>query len=121
MPHYSDTITADGQINARAIMQCAVVKARHERAQAAKIGWDRSWNAVMAAALKEVWAVAKSMKLSRQRHAEVAALPPAEQQARGFEIKADLAESAIPPRDGEAKQFRAQAAAARYADMRSAA
>lgn len=109
MYSYQDIVSEDGQVNPRALMAVAVATARFEREGCRKIGWERSWQEVMGEALKSVWESARVARACILTRAEIAKLPTQERLARQFDLKAELAETAIPPRRDEARSYRTQA------------
>ena len=117
MHHYRDIVSEDGQINPRALMAIAVAQARFEREGCRKIGWERSWQDVMSASLRLVWESARVARACALARVEVATLPKREQVARQFDLKAELAETAIPPRNAEARRYRTHAQEVRAASI----
>lgn len=109
MYSYRDIVSEDGHINPRALMAVAVATAKFERGGCRKIGWERSWQEVMGEALKSVWESARVARACALARAEIAKLPKQERLARQFDLKAELAETAIPPRRDEARKYRAHA------------
>jgi hypothetical protein len=102
---YRDVVSEDGQINLRALMVVAVIKARSEREGCRKIGWERPWRDVLRFSLRLVWEGARIARACAVARAEIAVLPQYEQIARRFELKAELAENALPPRSVEAQKY----------------
>jgi hypothetical protein len=121
MAHYNDIVSEDGRINQRALMAVAAAKAKAEREACRKIGWERAWHDVMRAALRTVWDVAIAARTSALARAETAALPAQERLARQCDLKAELAETALPPRHEEALSHQKRAAEIRRPSLQEAA
>jgi hypothetical protein len=79
------------------------------------------WRRWLADELRLVWGSALALRAARRAEAEIAALTVTERAARQCELKAALAESAIPSRPDEAAALREQAAAIRAGGKRAAA
>lgn len=117
MYRYRDIVSEDGRINPRALMTVAVAKARFEREGCRKIGWERPWQEIMACVLRLIWDSVRVTRACALARVEIAKLPKQEQFARRFDLKAELVETAIPPRNVEAQQYRARAREFRVATI----
>jgi hypothetical protein len=108
-------VRADLTFDRAVIMAIAVSRTR---ASAPPAGRWRRW---LADELRLVWGSALALREARRAAAEIAALTVTERAARQCELKAALAESAIPSRVAEAAALREQAAAIRTGEKRAAA
>ena len=97
---YSDlksSIRATGRFDLRLIMVLAAQKARQERDAYARLNIRRSYGKVLSDELRIVWQVAKTAMDGLATDRMIAAASPAERAARGFELRAEMAETSIPP------------------------
>lgn len=118
---YQDTVHSSGNFNFSAIMQIAVMRTRAEVAGFARIGRPRSFRSLIAGELRLVWQSAKSIRASVMAGIERDSLSPTERRARRLELQAEIAESAIPSRNLEARALRLRAAQLREPKFMEAA
>lgn len=124
MPTYADlrdAIRATERFPLSLIARFAAQRTRAELAAFQRMGIARTWRQEHAYSLRLTWQVAKSAMDSLIAEQIAAGLTPAERAARRFELAAEVAESAIPPRLTNAARFRALAAAARATEIREGA
>jgi hypothetical protein len=108
-------VRADLTFDRAVIMAIAVSRTR------ASAPPPRRWRRWLADELRLVWGSALALRDTRRAEVEIAALSVTERAARQCELKAALAESAIPSRPAEAAALREQAAAIRASEKRAAA
>jgi hypothetical protein len=123
MTHWDDLINAiraSGRFDRTAIMRLALERARRECDAFAAIGLPQAWTVLFAHELRLVWQVAKTAMDGVIAARLAARTAPAERAARALELRAEIALGALPPRESEAADLRAEAAAVRAAAMRAA-
>jgi len=108
-----DAVRASGRFDRRHVMAVALRRARIERDAFMAMGLPQPWPILLAHELRLTWQVAKIAMDGLVAERIRARLSLAERTARALELRADLFDSAIPPRPVEAEALRAQAAAVR--------
>ena len=106
-------IRTTGRFDCALIMRIALRRARRERDAFAAMGLPQAWPVLFAHELRLTWQVAKTAMDGLLAERRDAALTPFERAARTLDLRAELARAAIPPRETEAAEFSAQAAALR--------
>ena len=106
-------IRTTGRFDCGLILRIALARARRERDAFAAMGLPQAWPGLFAHELGLTWQVAKAAMDGLIAERLDAALTPLERAARSLELRAEIALTAIPPRDAEAAELRARAAAIR--------
>ncbi|MDQ2079512.1 hypothetical protein RA307_04900 [Xanthobacteraceae bacterium Astr-EGSB] len=115
-------IETTGRYDHAMVMRVAMVMARGERDADRELcrrsGWSPlPWRKHLAAGLRRAWDWARTYKDGHDTAIAIAAMTPAEREARRLELAAELNEGAIPPRFDDAARCRALAAQVRAADL----
>jgi hypothetical protein len=100
-------VRADLSFDRAVIMSIALARTR---ANSPPAGRWREW---FGDELRLVWGSALALRQSRRAQALSATLTPVERSARNRELRAEIAETAIPSRPAEAAELRREAAAIR--------
>ena len=108
-------IRATGTFNRRTIMEIAIGRTRYEIKAFAALGLRRTWRQEFGHQLRLVWQVAKTAMDSLVTERMLSAASPAERAARQLELRAEIAETSIPPRSARAAELRETAAVCRAA------
>lgn len=109
-PTYHDLVCPlTGAIDAGAVFNLALCRARNERIGSARIGWHRKWSDVFPEALRQIEQTAHNMREAILDRQDFDAQTPDRRTVGNLMTRAEIAESAIPPRPDEAAELRARA------------